>query len=215
MAENPLLEFGAHEAPGRAIFAGEQGKVGGEEDFARAKVIENAGDFGGLHLGDAEFAGGKIDVGHGRAGARARDGRQVVVLARAHQVGVHGGAGRHHARDFALHQRFSELGVFHLVADGHAVALLDEARDVSVGRVVGHAAHGNGGALFLVARGEGDFEFARGHHGVFEKQLVEIAQAEHQQGVGNLLLDAVVLPHQRGGGVGGHQQTVTRKSPGA
>ena len=74
--------------------------------------------------------------------------------------------------------------IFHLVADGDAVALLDEARDVAFGGVVGDAAHGDGRALFLVARGERDFELARGDDGVFEEQLVEIAQAEHQQGVG-------------------------------
>ena len=67
--------------------------------------------------------------------------------------------------------------------------------------MVGHAAHGDGRALFLVAGGERDFEFARGGDGVFEEELVEIAQAEEQQGVRELLLDAVVLPHQRRGGV--------------
>ena len=60
---------------------------------------------------------------------------------------------------------------------------------------------GMAGALFLIARGERDFEFARGDHGVFEEELVKIAEAEHQQGVGHLLLDAVVLPHERRGGV--------------
>jgi hypothetical protein len=39
-----------------------------------------------------------------------------------------------------------------------------------------------------------------------EKQLVEIAQAEHRQGIGNLLFDAVVLPHERRGGIGGHSR---------
>ena len=133
--------------------------------------------------------------------AVARHRGQVVVLVRAQQVGVGGGAGRDDARDLALDQFLGELGVFHLVADGDAVALLDEARDVAFGRVVRHAAHRDGRALFLVARGERDFELARRGDGVFEEQLVEIAQAEHQQGVGHLLLDAVVLPHQRRGGV--------------
>ena len=152
---------------------------------------------------------------HRRVGSRAGHRGQVVVLARAYQVGVHGGTRCHHARDLALHQGLHELGVFHLVADGHAVALLDQARDVTFGGMVGHAAHGDGGALFLVARGEGDFKLARGYHGVFEEQLVEIAQPEHQQGVGNLLFDAVVLPHQRRGCVGGHQRHITRRCPGA
>ena len=82
----------------------------------------------------------------------------------------------------------ASLRIFHLVADGHAVALLNQPRDVAFGGVVGHAAHGNGRALFLVARGERDLQFARGHHGVFEEQLVEIAQPEHQQRAGDLLL---------------------------
>ena len=59
-------------------------------------------------------------------------------------------------------------------------------------------------AFFFVAGGEGDFEFARGEDGVFEEELVEIAEAEEQEGVGDLLFDGVVLPHQRRGGVGGH-----------
>src|ERR1035437_4423367 len=65
----------------------------------------------------------------------------------------------------------------------------------------GDAAHGDGGALFLVAGGEGDFEFAGGDDGIFEEELVKIAEAEHEQGVGDLLLDVVVLPHERRGGV--------------
>ena len=133
-------------------------------------------------------------------GAR-RDRGQVVVLARAHQVGVHGGAGGDDAGDLALDEFLGEPRVLHLVADGDAVSFLDEARDVAFGGMVGDAAHGDGRALFLVARGEGDFELAGGGDGVLEEELVEIAQAEHEQGLGHLLLDAVVLPHERRGGV--------------
>ena len=70
--------------------------------------------------------------------------------------------------------------------------------------MIRHAAHRNGRAFFLVARGQGDFEFARRSDGVLHEEFVEVAQAEHQQGVGDLLLDGVVLPHQRRGGVGAH-----------
>ncbi len=207
--EDPVFEFGAHEAQAGAIFAGEERQVAGEEDFARAEVFEGTGDFLGFHFGDAEFAGGDIDVGDGGARAGAADGGEEVVLARAHEVGIHGGAGRDDARDFAAHQFLGELGVLHLIADGDAVALLDEARDVAFGGVEGDAAHGDGVALFLIARGEGDFEFARGGHGVFEEELVKIAEAKHEQGIGHLLLDAVVLPHQRRGGVGHSLRTVS------
>ena len=87
VGEDPVFEFGADEARAGAFFAGEQRQVGGEEHFARAEVFEGAGDFGGLHFGDAELAGGDIHVGHARSALPLRaDGGQVVVLARAHQV---------------------------------------------------------------------------------------------------------------------------------
>ena len=111
------------------------------------------------------------------------DGGEVVILVRTQSEGVRGGAGSDDAGDLAPDQFLGGGGIFHLVADGHAVALLDQARDVTFGGVVGHAAHGDGRAFFLVARGEGDFELARGDDGVFEEQLVEIAQAEKQEGV--------------------------------
>jgi hypothetical protein len=58
------------------------------------------------------------------------------------------------------------------------------------------AAHGDGLTLFLVAGGKSNFQFARGGDGVLEEKLVEIAQAEHQQRVGDLLLERVVLAHE-------------------
>ncbi len=138
---------------------------------------------------------------HGGYVAGMRHGGQKIVFSRSHQVGVHGGAGRDDARDIALHQFLGEPRIFHLVADGDAVPFLNEARDVAVGGVIGHAAHGDGGALFLVARGQGDFQIVRGHYGIFEEELVKIAEAEHEERVRHLLLDAVVLPHQRRGGI--------------
>ena len=73
VGEDPVFEFGAHETRPGALFADEEGEVGGEENFAGAEVFEGAGDFGGVHVGDFEFAGGDIDVGDGGAGSvRAR-----------------------------------------------------------------------------------------------------------------------------------------------
>ncbi len=103
-------------------------------------------------------------------------------------MGVGGGAGRDDARDFAADELLAGAGFFDLIADGDAIAASDEARDVALGRVIRDAAHGDGRAFFLVARGEGDFEFARGGDGVVEEEFVEIAEAEHEQGAGDLLL---------------------------
>src|SRR5205085_1605949 len=89
----------------------------------------------------------------------------------------------------------------HLIADGDPVAALDQSRDVAFGGMKRDAAHRNGVLLVLIARRKRDLELTRGHYRVFEEELVEIAEAEHEERVGNLLLDAVVLPHQRRGGV--------------
>ena len=112
---------------------------------------------------------------------------------------VGGGAGRDDAGDFAPNQFLAGRRFFDLIADGNAISAPDQARDVAFGRMIGHAAHGYSGAFLFVAGGEGDFQFARGEDGVIEEELVEIAQAEHEQGAGNLLFDGVVLPHQRRG----------------
>jgi hypothetical protein len=40
------------------------------------------------------------------------------------------------------------------------------------------------------------FFIARGKYGVVEKELIEIAEAAHQESSRNLLPDAVVVPHQ-------------------
>ena len=78
----------------------------------------------------------------------------------------------------------------------------DEAGDVAVRGVIGDAAHGNGLALFAIAGGEGDLEFAGGDDGVFVEEFVEIAEAEEEEGVRIAGLYGVVLLHQGGGGVG-------------
>ena len=73
-------------------------------------MFDGAGDLGRFHLGDAEFAGGDIDVSHAGASIRARHRGQIVVLMRAQQVGVRGGAGRDDARDLAPHQFLGQPG---------------------------------------------------------------------------------------------------------
>ena len=62
--------------------------------------------------------------------------------------------------------------------------------------MIGDAAHGNG-ALF-VAGGEGDLEFAGGDDGVIVEELVEVAHAEEDEGVGVLALGSHELLHDRG-----------------
>lgn len=60
----------------------------------------------------------------------------------------------------------------------------------------GDAAHGDG--FGFVARGEGELEFAGGDDGVVVEELVEVAEAEEDEGVGVCVLGGTVLPHHRG-----------------
>ncbi len=176
------------------------------ERFACVQSFKRRANLGGVDLGGAKLAGGDIDVRDARSPIRRHHGRQVVILVRAQHLRVHRGAGRDDAGDLAPDKLGGGAGNFHLIADGDAVALLDQARDVVFGGVIRHAAHRNRLALFLVARGERDFELAGGGDGVVVEQLVEVAEPEHQQRVRHLLLDAVVLPHEWSGGVGGHRE---------
>ena len=153
-----------------------------------------------LEFRGAKFSGGKIERRKADGIFRARHAGQEVVFLGA-ELRVSRGARRDHARDFALDQLLGDSRVLHLLADGDLESFADELGDVVFGRVVGHAAHGDGDAFFLVARGQRDLQLARGDHGVLEEELVEIAQAKEEQRVGMLFLDRGILPHQRSGGL--------------
>ena len=133
------------------------------------------------------------------------------------EVVVEGGSGGQDAGYFTTDDFFGEFGVLHLFADGDAEAFAQEALQVTVGGVIGNAAHGNG--AFAVAGGEGDLELAGGGFGVVEEELVEVAEAKEEQGVGVLAFGGQVLTHERGLGVGrgvrhGKGQNTGNGSPG-
>ena len=73
----------------------EQRQSSGQEHFARVQVFERAGDFGGLDFGDAELAGGDVDVRDGRRASpfdarRPRDSCSRASAAGSHSVAVPG-----------------------------------------------------------------------------------------------------------------------------
>ncbi len=106
------------------------------------------------------------------------------------------GRGRDDANEVPADHSFRVLRVFHLVADRDLESAADQAADVGVGRVIGDAAHGDGGAArVLLARGERDLEGARRGERVVEEHLVEVAHAEEEDRVRHLALDVVVLTH--------------------
>ncbi len=127
-------------------------------------------------------------------------GCQVVISFRS-QGWIDGGAGGEDPGDLAADDLLGELGIFHLLADGDPVALAQKAREVVVGGVVGHTAHGD--RPFFIPCRECDLQFSRGNLRIFKKELVEVAHAEKEQGIGILTLGGRVLAHEgRSGSVG-------------
>ena len=111
-----------------------------------------AGEFCGT-----EIAGGKVEEGESGGAVGEVDGGEVVVLIGG-EGGIEGGTGREDAGDLTADDFLRELRVLHLVADGDAIALAEEAGDVVLRSVIRDAAHGD--AALFVAGGEGDLQLA-------------------------------------------------------
>ena len=91
----------------------------------------------------------------------------------------------------------------HLLAYRYRFTELDQARQVGLDGMKGHTGHHHRLAGGLAALGERDVEQARGLLGVGKKQLVKIAHAVQQQGVGVPGFQRqVLLHHRRVGGQG-------------
>ena len=159
---------------------------------------------GGVGLAGGNVAGGKA----GALPLQPCGGAEIAAS------GLQGGVVQHrtrsdHADDVPLHKPLGRGGILCLLADGHLVALGDEAGDVALGGVVGDAAHGH---LFvkrlifvLVAGGEGEIQLSGGGPGIGAEHLIKIAQTEEQDGVLVLLLDLQILLHH--GGQLSHKQS--------
>ena len=210
IAKDPFIEVGTGKARGGGqgfrksqppLRLREQRLARRGEQLARSQMTELLGQLcfpaGASHLRRAKLSGGEIHAGQADPLPGPAGGDQVVVLARREEAGVGGRAGRDHPGDFAPHQFFREARVLHLLANSHLVAFLDQARDVGVGGVVRNPAHGHSHSLFLAAGRQSNLEFAGGQDSVFKKEFVKISQTEKQQRLRILLLDGIVLPHQR------------------
>ena len=156
-----------------------------------------AGEHRGLRL-----AGGHVAGAQARAGIVQIHAAQVVAALGAEAGLVDNGARGNDADDVPLHKALGGGGILRLLADGHLIALGNEAGNIGVGGVVGDAAHGDlvvkGLGLVLVAGGQGQIQLSGRRAGVGAEHLVEVAQTEEQNGVGILLLDLHILAHHGG-----------------
>ena len=122
----------------------------------------------------------------------------VVRLAGSELGGVGDRAGRDDPCHGALHDPLRDSSILDLITDGDPEPLLQQLRDIPLGGVVRHAAHRRLIARSTTARREGQRQRLRGGAGVVIEHLVEIAQPVHEDAVGMLGLDLLVLPEHRG-----------------
>src|SRR5262249_2023197 len=99
------------------------------------------------------------------------------------------------AHDLAAQELLALAGPLHLLAERDLLAGPDQAGDVAVGRVVRDAGHGR-----ALARRQRDRQQPGAELGVLVEELVEVAQSEQQQVVGEAPLQLTVLRHHRGAG---------------
>jgi len=172
----------------------------GHQDLAGLDAGEIGLDIGGAGRGDAEITGRHVRPGDGPLLSGQRHGGQEIGRAGVEQVLLGqcaGGDEAHHlALDHGLGAAFLGLRrVLHLFAHRHLVALADEAGEIEVAGVHGHAAHGDLLALVLAALGERDIERRRGNGRILEEQFVEIPHAVEQEHARMRRLDVQILGH--------------------
>ena len=95
-----------------------------------------------LQLGDMSRAGGNIRKAETGGVPFQEDAGDVVVLVILQHAALDDGARGDHTDDVPLDQPLGLGRVLHLLADGHLVALGDEAGRISLVAVEGHTAHG-------------------------------------------------------------------------
>ena len=200
---HPAAEF-LRQGVGEGLFRTgpvvEDGLRRGEPAQLVDDVLHPVGAVKGRQVG---LAGGDVAEGHAGVLAVHVNATEDVGGLVLQAGGVDDGAGGHHPDDVPLHQPLGGGGVLHLLADGHLVALGDEPGDIGLAGVVGDAAHGHPlllglGVLAVVPGGEGQIQLPGGQLGVVGEHLVEVAQAEEQDGVRVVLLDLQVLFHHGG-----------------
>ena len=126
---------------------------------------------------------------------------EVIRALVVQQCQIVDGARGQDARDFAIDE-FSGFGVGRLFRDCHAFAGLQKPGDVTLGGMVGDAAHGSAAAF-----GEGHVENGRCPFCVLEEHFVKIPQPVAQDHVlGQGFPHGQVLGHHGRGGRGGHAE---------
>ncbi len=168
----------------------------GNEDLARIEAGKEGEKTVGAEVilqDDFKKAGGKVHPGCGEALSIGLNGKKKVVAIGIELVTFEKGSRGEDASEFPPDELTSPGGL-NLVADGDFFPLVEELINVGLGGVVGDASHGH-----LMAPSQGDSKQARPLFGVLVEDLVKIAKAEKEEGIGwQLISEPVPLLHHGG-----------------
>ena len=143
-------------------------------------------------LGRKKLTGRNIRISQTVTVTLGENRRQIAGRIFLQQVIVDHRAGRDNPGHRTLYDTFGQLGVLHLVTNGHLKALLYQLGKVNVRRVIRHAAHRQR-PLTFTAGGQRNIQGPRTNNGIVTKHLIEIAHAVKQQAILILLLDLLIL----------------------
>ena len=188
LADDAPIRAGARVSVSPLLFAHQQ--------FGRPQALEFGGQRGrARRFHEAKAPGTQFEPGEAEALAVTQQGGKERRPASFQQRVFRHGARRDDAHHLPLDRPLGFGRVADLLADGHGLSAPQEPSQVSLDAVHRHAGHRNGLTGRLAARGERDVQQRRRAARIAIEQLVEIAHAVEQQGVGMLRLDAQVLLH--------------------
>ena len=151
----------------------------------------------GVAQGPQAFACRHVHQGDGNRRVARADAADIVVLLRGYGVFQGNRPRRDDLDDLALDDALDRLRILHLLADRHFVALVDQPLDIGVGRVEGHAAHGNPLLISDAPSGQRQIQFPRCRQSVVVKHFIKIAKPEKQYLIRTLSLDLQILLKHR------------------
>ena len=118
----------------------------------------------------------RISLGFGAMPASKLEIRREKIVLLLAQSGIESRSGREHPRYLAPDDLLGKLGILHLVANGHTVALAQQAHQIGLHRMIGHPTHGL--IALPIAGRQRQLQFPADRHRIVIEQLVEIAHAE-------------------------------------
>ena len=122
----------------------------------------------------------------------------IIVFRLVQGLGIHCGPRRDDPHYFSFDQALGCGRVLHLLTDSHFVSLLDQAAQVTVHCMIGHAAHGRSLFQAAVLSCQRDLQFPGCCDGILKKHLIKISQSIKQDAVFILFLRIHVLLHHGG-----------------